>query len=184
MAGEKSEHVVEIKVGCLFEFFPKRRLGLLKLHSVPTHVRDFDAGTGEAFDVAFEDGESFGAGAFLAALEEELEADADTEVGLAGFDPFAERVGEAKAIEAVHAVAEGALAGEDEVGEFLQLLGRSDQGGIVPESPAGVYDTAEVAPPVVDHSKFHGLRGLPWSKGFPSCADRFRQRCAGRGPSI
>jgi hypothetical protein len=55
-----------------------------------------------------------------------LEANANAEIGFFCFDPAAERISEAKAIQVVHAVAEGALSGEDEVGQFIQSLGSGD----------------------------------------------------------
>ena len=110
---------------------------------VPAHVGNFGAG-GEADDFSGEDAQAVAA-AFLGVGEEELEAEAHAEGGAVCGDAGFEGVVEAGLGELEHALAGDALAGEDEGGGGLHLVGVGGDDRVVAELFERLGDTAEVA---------------------------------------
>jgi len=111
-------------------------------------VRDLYPAAGEAFYAAGNDAESGRARWFFTGFKEELVADADPKVGLISGDPFSQRLGEPKTVKTLHAVAEGSLAGEDEVSEIREFFWLRDEARLMAELAACVNGE--------DHSRMRG----------------------------
>ncbi len=124
---------------------------------VPAHVGDLEAGAGgKLAHAAGGDAEAFHTGRFLAAGEEELVAEADADVGAAFGEPGLEGIPELVLAQDAHAVAKGALAGEDEGVDALKIRRGGDELGGVADGGEGVEHAAQVAGAVVEYSEFHG----------------------------
>ena len=103
----------------------------------------------------------------LALREEQLVAQADPEVRPAGVDVGTDRLDEPEALEGLHRVGEGAVAGHD------QRPGLLDRAGIVgddgrTEARQGLLHAPEIAAPVVDDRDHKAplVEGMPWTRGF------------------
>ena len=132
-----------------------------EVQSVPSDVRYHQAVADELADGPWDDAESFHAPGLFAAVEQELEAEADAHERLAAGDVVFDWIDEAARFEDVHRGAVRADAREDE------LVRGGDARGVVhgldrePEGLDGVADAPDVAGAVVQegHLAFGFSRG-------------------------
>src|SRR5690606_30582661 len=125
-------------------------------------------------DLARQQAEPRDARRLLAPLVEELHPHADPEEGAAGRHELADGVGEPAALQAAHALAEVALAGEDEQvgGPGLVGVGREDRvGALVLER---LHHRPDVARAVVQDDDPPTAHSTPLVDGI--CAARFGSR--------
>ncbi len=146
--------VDEIDVAVCGEPGPERVRG--KVERVPADLRDFEAGSGEAFYFSAEEAEAADAGGLFTFLKEHLVADADAEEWATAGEPRFHRLPKAALAEAADAVAKGADAGEDDLFgafDFGEVCGETHVSAVILQ---GVEDAANVAGAVVDECNHEG----------------------------
>src|SRR5690606_36050108 len=112
--------------------------------------------------------QAFDLGRFLAALEEQLVAEAEAKVGTLGGQPVLERLPETLRLEDAHAVAKGALTGKDQQVEAVEIAGLRDQLRRRANGGEGVEHAAQVAGAVIQHAELHRtflVLGMPVTRG-------------------
>lgn len=135
-------------------------------------------------DFALENAEAGDVGRFFAAFEEDLVAETNAEVGLAGENPFAERLDEIALRELLHTIAEGADAGEEDVGGVGEASGIGHELERELEVIESIGDAAQISCAVVDEGNFHN-KGKRFVLGLIAegggCVEPKWRREAGRG---
>jgi hypothetical protein len=128
-------------------FEDTRRFDCVKM--VPAHVRDAGCVV-EASDHAGKYGEALLVRGFLAAFEERLEAEADSEERDAAMNAVEERLTDLQVVEGLQHLSEVAYAGENELVRLLDAFGVSHEGVRGAEFVEGILDGAEVSCSVVE----------------------------------
>ena len=162
---------------------------LADLDGVPAHVRDLEPRRLDLLHHAVDEAETFGPRALLAAVEEDLQADADAEQRLAGGDRLLEHGDQAALFEVLHAVAKGADARQHDLRGLADHAFVTRHADVRAERDERLLGAEEIADAVINDCNHgillltigHGLRASPSSTGCHRRAGPSRRRCAGRG---
>ena len=120
---------------------------------IPAHVGNLEIAGSETHDATGKNAEPLDARRFLAGFEEELVAETNAEVGLAGCRPFADGFPQTGGAEVFRAVCEGADAGNDDRIETRHFGGRGDEARRGARGFEGLADASKIAAAVVDDAK-------------------------------
>jgi hypothetical protein len=156
-AGGAVVGVDKVGVNGIWQTAPHRVGGIGEFECVPSHVGDFDMFFLEAENLPFQATQPSGSGAFLAAFEQKLEAEADAKVGTMRGEPILKGIVQTELMQLVHAFAECALSRQKHDVNFIKIAGVTDHHVIPFEAAQRVADALQIAGVIIDDSGFHGV---------------------------